>query len=75
VLSYRYTGTFAHGKRHGRGKLECGNGFKYEGMFKEGEFHGHGTAIGGMDSGVAYTGRWQSGKVCGMGRLTFGQGT
>ena len=70
----KYTGTFASGHRHGRGRLEYSTGFVYEGTFVQDKFHGHGRAVGGLESGVVYEGRWEQGNVCGMGVLTHDGG-
>ena len=63
-----YTGTFQHGKRQGKGKLQRSDGGYYEGDWNNDEISGIGTFY--VASGDVYVGEFQNGIISGKGKLT-----
>ncbi|CAK4353010.1 unnamed protein product [Aphanomyces euteiches] len=62
-----YEGQFAHGKKHGKGRIVFGSGGSYDGLFAHDKFSGQGVRC--YENGDRYEGEWKFGVWWGMGSL------
>eukprot|EP00587_Corethron_hystrix_P008804 CAMPEP_0113297148 /NCGR_PEP_ID=MMETSP0010_2-20120614/129_1 /TAXON_ID=216773 ORGANISM="Corethron hystrix, Strain 308" /NCGR_SAMPLE_ID=MMETSP0010_2 /ASSEMBLY_ACC=CAM_ASM_000155 /LENGTH=301 /DNA_ID=CAMNT_0000149985 /DNA_START=394 /DNA_END=1296 /DNA_ORIENTATION=- /assembly_acc=CAM_ASM_000155 len=60
-VSYRYEGSFEHGKRTGHGVYTVDDGTTYDGGFLDGKFEGPGTLTD--RTGDEYKGTWTRGRL------------
>lgn len=67
-----YSGGFASGLFHGRGKLNFKDGRSYEGHFHQGLFHGQGKLW--FPTGNTYEGGFRQGKFHGYGHFQWANG-
>ncbi len=71
-IPWTYTGDIRDGMRHGRGKLDFGDGRKYEGDWAYDNKHGRGIFT--WPNGEYYNGEWINNEMHGKGKYKYANG-